>query len=192
VSANAGRRRRAQGSHLDGPTPESAADQAEPADPASVARSLLLRKLTNAPATRSQLAELLASRGIPDDVAVAVLDRYEEVGLIDDSSFAALWVESRQRGRGLARRALRQELTQRGISNEVVDASLSAITVEDERAAARALVMSKLRSTSRLERQARVRRLVGMLARRGYSSGMAMSVVLEALGDDQAVDDWVS
>jgi regulatory protein len=138
------------------------------------------------------LAELLASRGIPDDVAVAVLDRYEEVGLIDDSSFAALWVESRQRGRGLARRALRQELTQRGISNEVVDASLSAITVEDERAAARALVMSKLRSTSRLERQARVRRLVGMLARRGYSSGMAMSVVLEALGDDQAVDDWVS
>ena len=192
MSANAGRRRRAQGSHLEGPTPESAADQAEPADPASVARSLLLRKLTNAPATRSQLAELLASRGIPDDVAVAVLDRYEEVGLIDDSSFAALWVESRQRGRGLARRALRQELTQRGISNEVVDASLSAITVEDERAAARALVMSKLRSTSRLERQARVRRLVGMLARRGYSSGMAMSVVLEALGDDQAVDDWVS
>jgi regulatory protein len=79
-------------------------------DPESVARGICLRALTGAPKTRQQLADLLATRGVPDDAAEAVLDRYTEVGLIDDAAFARAWVSSRQAGRGLARRALSSEL----------------------------------------------------------------------------------
>ena len=154
-----------------------------------MARGLLLRKLTNAPATRAQLADLLSSRGIPDDVADEVLGRFEEVGLIDDASYASLWVESRQRGRGLARRALRQELAQRGVAPELIEQSLEAVSPDTERATARALVLRKLSATSTLERQARVRRLVGMLARRGYPSGLALAVVLDALGGEADDDE---
>lgn len=185
TSAPVGRRRRRP--LPDGPTPESAAAQSEPSDPESVARSIVLRKLTMAPATRAQLAELLASRGIPDDVSLPVLDRFEEVGLINDAEYASLWVQSRRRDRGLSRRALRAELVKRGVSRDTIDECLEGVTPDDERAAARALVLGKLRSTARLERQARVRRLVGLLARRGYSSSMALAVVLEAVGESESV-----
>jgi len=172
-----------------GPTPGSPADASPDADPESVARGLLLRRLTVAPATRAQLADLLSSRGVPDDVATVMLDRFEEVGLIDDSSFAAMWVQSRRSGRGLSRRALRHELPQRGVDREVIESSLEQVTVDDERELARALVRRKLTSTARLDHQARVRRLVGMLARRGFPPGLSMSVVLEEVGGDSDVVD---
>ena len=183
------RRRRAPDRGLSEPEVDSPASDVEPADPSSVARGLLLRKLTNAPATRAQLADLLSSRGIPDDVADEVLGRFEEVGLIDDASYASLWVESRQRGRGLARRALLQELAQRGVAPELIEQSLESVSPDTERATARALVLRKLSATSTLERQARVRRLVGMLARRGYPSGLAFAVVLDALGGEADDDE---
>ena len=178
------RRRRVPDRGLDGPTPETAAADSEPADPESVGRGLLLRKLTAAPATRSQLADLLASRGIASDVADALLDRFEEVGLINDSEYAAQWVQSRQAGRGLARRALRQEMSRKGLSDEVINDSLASITLDDERAAAETLVRRKLRSTAPLDYAVRVRRLVGLLARKGYSPGLAMSVVRDALAHE--------
>ena len=39
-------------------------------------------------------------------------------GLVDDEAFARSWVESRQRSRGLARRALAQELRRKGVDDE--------------------------------------------------------------------------
>jgi len=186
------RRRRSPKPGPEGSTPGSLAAEGTDADPESVGRSLLLRKLSMAPATRSQLADLLSARAIPDDVADDLLDRFERVGLIDDSVYASMWIESRMRSRGLARRALRQELTSRGVPREIIEQSLESVSIEDERETARQLVLKRMSSTSSLDRQARVRRLVGMLARRGYSSGLAMSVVLDAVGeaaDDVVVDD---
>ena len=89
-----------------------------PADPEAVARGICLRALTGAPKTRQQLADLLANR-VPDEAAEAVLDRYVEVGLIDDAAYARAWVSSRQAGRGLARRALSAELRAKGVDAEV-------------------------------------------------------------------------
>ncbi len=50
------------------------------------------------PRSRGQLAEALAKRQVPAEAATAVLDRFTDVGLIDDAAFAAGWVESRQAG----------------------------------------------------------------------------------------------
>lgn len=164
----------------------------ESADPAGRARDICLRLLTGSPRTRKQLADALRKREIPDDVAEEVLSRYEEVGLIDDAAFAAAWVDARHGRRGLARRALAQELRTRGVSGDLVEEALTRVDSDDEAEAARALVDRKLRTTRGLEPQARTRRLVGMLARRGYSEGLAFRVVREALGEESEGlgEDW--
>ena len=156
----------------------------EESDPEARARDICLRLLTGTAKTRKQLADALRKREIPDDVAEQVLARLEEVGLIDDAAFADAWVESRHAGRGLARRALAQELRTRGVAGELVEQAVAQVDAEDESASARALVDRKLRVTRGLERQARTRRLVGMLARRGYSEGLAYRVVREALAEE--------
>jgi regulatory protein len=151
------------------------------ADPASAARTILLDKLAGQPRTRAELADVLAEREIPDDVADEVLDRFTEVGLIDDAAFANAWVESRHRGRGLGKRALAQELRRRGVDEELARDALEELEPEQEEETARQLVRRKLRSMRSLERQVAMRRLLGMLARKGYPGGMAMSIVKEEL-----------
>ncbi|MBB4946575.1 regulatory protein [Kitasatospora gansuensis] len=157
---------------------------AAPTDPAAQARDICLRLLTGTAKTRKQLADALRKKEIPDEVAAEVLDRYEEVGLIDDGAFAAAWVESRHAVRGLGRRALAQELRQRGVAGELVERALEQVDSEDEEEAARELVRRKLRTVRALDPQVRTRRLVGMLARRGYSEGLAFRAVKDVLAEE--------
>jgi regulatory protein len=117
-------------------------------------------------------------------VADEVLSRFEDVGLIDDGAFADAWVESRHHGRGLARRALAQELRTKGVDSALIDAAVGRLDTEQEEATARELVARKLRVTRGLDRDKRLRRLAGMLARKGYSEGMALRVVREALEEE--------
>ncbi|MFE4971943.1 recombination regulator RecX [Kitasatospora sp. NPDC056651] len=158
----------------------------EPADPESRARDICLRLLTGAAKTRKQLADALRKREIPDEAADEVLTRLEEVGLIDDAAFATAWVESRHAVRGLSRRALAQELRTKGVAADLVEQAVAQLDHDDETDAARALVERKLRSTRGLDAQVRTRRLVGMLARRGYSEGLAFRVVRTALEEESS------
>jgi len=148
------------------------------------ARQIALRLLESAPRTRAELERAMARRGVPADAATAVLDRFTEVGLIDDEAFAAAWVTSRHTGRGLGRRALSAELRRRGVADDTVREAVQTVSADDERTAAVALVERRLRAMNGLSRDVKVRRLVGMLARKGFSQSLAMSVVLEALGAD--------
>jgi regulatory protein len=160
-----------------------------------VARKILLDQLTGRARTRKELADKLAQRNVPAEVATRLLDRFEEVGLIDDSVFARDWIEQRQAGRGLARRALAQELRRKGIDDEVANEALEEVDVEDEEAAARRVVQAKLRSVRSLDRDKAVRRLVGALARKGHSSSVAFRVVKEELdraGLEADEDDYTS
>ncbi|MFJ4680192.1 regulatory protein RecX [Kitasatospora sp. NPDC088783] len=165
-------------------------------DPADRARDICLRLLTGAAKSRKQLADALRRKEIPDEVAEQVLSRLEEVGLIDDAAFAEAWVESRHAVRGLSRRALAQELRTKGVVGEAAERALLQVDAEDESEAARALVARKLRSTAGLDRGVRTRRLVGVLARRGYAEGLAFRVVREALdaegadGAEEGAEDW--
>lgn len=163
--------------------PEKTAPAA-PADPVDVARQICLHQLEFAPRTRAELAATLAKKGIEPDVAEQVLGRFTEVGMIDDAAFAALWVTSRHRGRGLAGPALRQELRRKGVDEPLIAEAVEQLDPEQERATARALVERKLRATRGLPTDARVRRLAGMLARKGYPAGVAFRVVREALAEE--------
>ena len=164
--------------------PEPERDLGPDADPESVARTILLNQLTGRARTRSELAGKLSSRDVPDDIATRLLDRFEEVGLVDDAAFARDWVEQRQSGRGLAKRALAQELRRKGVDDETAREALDEIDPDDELEVARALVRAKLRSVRGLDRDKAVRRLVGVLARKGHSAGVAFRVVKEELDID--------
>ena len=151
------------------------------ADAEAGAQSVALRRLTAAPQTRAQLTQALRRKGVPDDASAAVLDRLAEVGLVDDAAFADAWVESRHAGRGLARRALAHELRHRGVPDDLVDDALDRLGPDEERATALALVRARLPATRRLAPLTRRRRLLGLLARKGYPAGLAASVVHETL-----------
>ena len=177
--------------------PEHLAGDPEPAAE-EVARSIVLRQLTASPKSRRQLEEKLTARNVPEEIAARVLDRMEEVRLVDDQAYAESYVASRQRSRGLARGALRRELHQKGVTGEAAEQALETISEDSERTAAIELVERKLRGRpvptgddpeSRAERDKAVRRLAGMLARKGYPPGMALGVVKDVLGGLEA-EDW--
>ncbi|MEU9932834.1 recombination regulator RecX [Streptomyces anulatus] len=179
----AGRRARS-GTRSSGSPSSSRAEKGEPRDPVEQARNICLRLLTGTPRTRKQLADALRKREIPDEAAEEVLARFVDVGLIDDAAFAGAWVESRHHGRGLARRALVRELRTKGVDSAVIDEAVGQLDPDQEEETARELVARKLRSTRGLDRDKRLRRLAGMLARKGYGEGMALRVVRQALEEE--------
>jgi regulatory protein len=156
-------------------------------DPEAVARQICLRMLTAAPKTRAQLAAALRRRGVPDEAAEAVLGRFADVKLIDDAMFANAWVESRHYSRGLSGRALAAELRHRGVAAEDIRAAVDRLGPEQEIATARSLVARRLAATRGQPTPARVRRLIGVLARKGYSQALAYRVAREAL-EQEGVD----
>jgi regulatory protein len=153
----------------------------EDGNPEEAARQICLRLLATAPRTRAQLARALRRRRVPDEVTEAVLGRFAEVHLIDDAAFARAWVETRHHGRGLARRALSAELRQRGVAAEEVREAVGSLGDQDELATARRLVAKRAEASRGRPLPARVRHLVGLLARKGYPAGLAYQVVREAL-----------
>jgi regulatory protein len=154
-----------------------------------VAREICLRQLAVRPRTRAELTKVLIRKEISEETIAEVLDRYDEVGIIDDAAFARMWVTTRHQGRGLARRALANELRQRGVDAEVATEALETVDDEAEATAARALVDRKLRTARGTPDQV-FRRLVGMLARKGYPAGIAIRAVKDALAarDEEAAE----
>lgn len=148
----------------------------------TLAKNMVLRKLTRAPQTRQQLADYLLERGITEEIVAEVLDRMTDVGLVNDTEYAAMFVRSKRNSRGLAPRMLAQELRQRGIDADIIESELADISPDDDRALARSLVVKKLPSLRNLERDAQIRRLTSMLVRKGFNSGLAFEIVRAELG----------
>jgi regulatory protein len=159
-----------------------------PGDPESVARAICLHQLDQRARTRSELAATLQRRGVPDDAARAVLDRFTDIGLIDDGALAASFAMAVHRERGLAGRAVAMKLRRRGIDEATLQAAVGQIDAESEADAARLLVARRRKSLQGLEPQAQARRLVGLLARRGYPPGLAYQIVRESLACPEIAD----
>lgn len=184
-----GRRRRT--SAPEPPDAGAAAQDREP-DPESVARAIVLRRLTGAAQSRHQLAEALARKGVDDAVADRVLDRFTEVGLIDDAEYAQMLVRSQHESRGLARRALSMELRRKGIGQEEAAAALEQVDDESEEAAARDLLRRRWRSGPGVDPVAQSRRALAMLARKGYPPGLSSRLVREMVdhSDHDPGESW--
>ncbi len=154
------------------------------------AKEVCLRLLAVRARSRAELAGRLAAKGYSPDVSERALDRLTEVGLVDDAAFAEQWVHSRHTFSGKGKQALAQELRRKGVAQSDAASALAGITVDDEESRAAELVRRKMRSLPRdLDRDKAIRRLVGMLARRGYGQSTAYRVVKAALTDDGVESD---
>ena len=150
---------------------------------ADAAKQVLLRRLSNAPRTRKELAKDLKDKDISDDVANLALDRFEEVGLINDQALASNYVSSQHERKGLGKNALRQQLRAKGVSDDVALEAVSQISDDQEFQAAFALACKKIRSLQRDDAKTQLRKIVGVLARKGYSSNLAFRVAKEVITD---------
>ncbi|MEV1291661.1 regulatory protein RecX [Pseudonocardia sp. NPDC049635] len=173
-----GRRSGGSGDRAPSAGPES------PAEQETRAKEICLRLLTDRARSVKELGDALRRKEIPDQVARRVLERFDEVGLVDDKAFADQWVRSRHRHRGLGKRAIALELHRKGIDRDTADEALTGIDDDSERDRARELVARRLRSLpvgSPEQRRSAARKLVGMLARKGYGPGVAYGVVKEEI-----------
>jgi regulatory protein len=156
---------------------------ADPEAAGRQARELCLRLLTDRARTRHELAEILAQEEVPAPVASGVLDRLEELRLLDDEAYAEAFVRSRQRS-GVARRSMGRELQTKGVPQGAADAALEQIDAEQERATALSFATRRAARTAGMPEAVRRRRLYGFLARRGYPSDVVSSVVDQVLGEE--------
>ena len=149
---------------------------------AEVAGTIALRKLAARARTRYELDQVLQAKNVSPSVKDAVLDRMQEVGLVDDASFAADWVASRQQRRHLSRRALRRELEAKGVGRSDIDSALNDVDLDSELTTARDLVERKRATMSGLARDVQYRRLAGILGRRGFDTAVTVQVLNELFG----------
>ena len=144
------------------------------------ARNWILDRLSRSPRTRFQLAKMLTDRNVPQEIIERLLDRFTEVGLIDDAAFAKAFTTSRRLSRGLSKSALKRELATVGVDQELIQEALENIDSEAELVLATELAIKRIRSLSSLERDVQYRRLAGYLGRRGFSSGIVGSAIRTA------------
>lgn len=174
--------RRAPGTPGERGDPRDPGDpEQHPGDPEAVARAICLRLLTQRARSRSELAAALVRRGVPAQAVATVLDRFTEVGLIDDAALAQSLAGAQHHERGLARRAVAMKLRQRGLDDDTVGDALRGIDADSERTRARQLAERRQRSLAGLPVEVQQRRLVGLLARLGYPPGMAFETVRAVL-----------
>lgn len=166
---------------------------AEEADPYTRAKTIVYNQLAYSAKTRGQLRKKLQSEGFEAELIEPLLDKFEAAKLIDDAEYAETFVRQKSRTKKLSRAALRRELAERGVRGEEAENALAQRTDEQEREDAAELVRKKLRPgmdlSDRTEKDRVTRRLLGMLARRGYSSSVSMSVIREELAAYGAEDD---
>lgn len=166
---------------------------AEEADPYTRAKTIVYNQLAYSAKTRGQLRKKLQSEGFEAELIEPLLDKFEAAKLIDDAEYAETFVRQKSRTKKLSRAALRRELAERGVRGEEAENALAQRTDEQEREDAAELVRKKLRPgmdlSDRAEKDRVTRRLLGMLARRGYSSSISMSVIREELAAYGAEDD---
>jgi regulatory protein len=148
------------------------------------ARDIVYRQLATAPRPRAVLENKLRQREISDEVAAIVLDRFEKAGLIDDRAYAELYVITKHRDRALGRHALRAELRRQGVAESDYSEAVAGIDTDAEAARAVALLAKRVGAAMAAGPDAARRRLLGLLARRGYPPGLAGRVV------DQVIDEY--
>ena len=116
--------------------------------------------------------------GFGEETIEKVLHQAKNAGLLDDPLFARLWVEDRILHHPISRRAVERELTEKGIASDTVEQVLQALyPPEKEKQLALKLAQARYERYEGLTQVQRTRRTVAYLTRRGFSLGMAKSIV---------------
>ena len=128
------------------------------------------------PRSTAEIQQSLNKKGYDPDVTEQVINRLVELDILNDETFAQYWVEQRDNFKPRSHMALRQELQQKGISRDIIDASLTA---SDETIAARTAAEKKARQLTRYEEDEFKKKLGQFLQRRGFNYGLIKEIIDE-------------
>lgn len=147
-------------------------------------RALLL--LDQRGRSRSELRDRLLRLDFDSTLVESVLDDLAECRLIDDALFASEWVRQRHQRSGKSRVVLDRELKSKGVSRTEREAALAQISEDDEKDVAKRIATKKASSIKEIpcdhkQRDKYLRRIVGMLARRGFSEGYSYAIAQQAI-----------
>lgn len=156
---------------------------------AAAAVAFILRSTKARPQTVAEQRAKLSDRGYEPAIIDGAIARASELGAIDDAAFARAWVADRGLARGYSVSRLRQELRRRQVPQPLIDGALAQLDGRDDLAVATELARARAqRMPATLEPEALARRLLGFLARRGYSEALARRVAIDVSGLDRHWD----
>jgi regulatory protein len=139
------------------------------------ARETALRLLGARPRSIAELRARLRRAGVPLESSATVITDLTRDGYLDDLEFARAWVRNRLAVRPCGALRLRSELRQKGVAPPLIEQAIREGCGEEEAAVAeerraRDLAERRLRAYARLAWDVRVRRLAGLLQRRGFAA----------------------
>jgi regulatory protein len=155
-------RRLSEGLEVDGDLIEAAMRD----DAVERAYGAALNFLSFRPRSHREIRDYFRKKQVEPDVVLAVTERLERTGLIDDREFARFWVDNRQTFRPRGTRALKAEMRQKGLDGEVIDEALEGLGDEEETAYRAG--QKKARSLAASDEREFFRSMLGFLQRRGF------------------------
>lgn len=133
-----------------------------------------------------ELQQKLLTEATPE-IAAAVVERLQQVGLLDDSRFAARLARHLNEYKQYPRRRIRQELLRRGVDAATVDQALENLEGEDFQ---QALALIEKKYYNKINNPEDRQRTIAALARRGFTYA-AIRRALEEYGDGcEEMEEW--
>jgi len=163
---------------------ESEIEALKQADAVEWAKQTAYRLLSLRPRSTVEVRRHLQKKQVEDEVIDRVIDRLQELQLLDDNAFARYWVEQRETFKPRSRRALQYELFQKGLSRQVIEQAIAEV---DETAAARRAGEKKAQRWAYLSEEEFQAKMHGFLGRRGFSYAV-ISDVASQLWQERDVD----
>jgi regulatory protein len=144
------------------------------------AKSDALRLLSFRPRSVEELrSRLKRKKRYPGEMIERVIGAFQKQGLLDDEKFAKLYAQSRIYSRPVGRRRLALDLSQKGLSRELVAETLAKLSDYDEKQTAKDLVFTRFHKMTGVSREKKKRRLYGFLKRRGFANDTIFAVMSE-------------
>lgn len=135
------------------------------------AKSQALKYLSYRERSEEELNQFLKNKGHTASIIQSILEDLKNLNYINDKHFAMEWGRSRVERKRFGKERLRQELSAKGVSRQIIESTLNTIYDSfSERDLARACADKKLASLQGLEPEKKMRRLVQYLQRKGFSA----------------------
>lgn len=164
---------------------ESEIAQLQAKDQQAVAHERALNFLSYRPRSQAEVQQNLKKKGFDQETIDQVIARLVRAGLLDDLAFARYWLENRSAFKPRGARALRYELRQKGVADNVIDSVL--LDYDDTAAAYRVASSQTARLLQRVDNVEQFRfKLLGLLQRRGFPFAASQAAV------EQVASEWDS
>ena len=160
-------------------------DDLKRSDQGQRAKDRALKYLSYRPRSESEVKDRLKRYGYEDEIIDTTLDQLRKLGYVDDASFAQFWKENRSNFSSRGTRLLVQELRQKGIDPQIIDATITDIDNETEAYRAGYKKSRTLNTSDRYEFR---KKLGAFLRRRGFDYDV-ISPVVEKLWNEKLSED---